>query len=336
MAGSLVTGTDDAVEVLRRKLIERRVVVAIVGPTASGKTAVGLSLARRMGGEIVSADSRQIYRLLDIGTAKPTAAERGEISHHFIDILDPDQEYNAGLYGEQGRATIVEVFRRGNVPIIVGGSGLYIRSLTDGLFDGPASDPDFRTAMEERVSQGEFPLLVEELKRLDPVTSKSIDPTKPRRIIRALEVIHATGRTLSALQEERKPEITFHPFRIGLMMDRADLYRRIDARVDGMLRHGLIEEVEGLKVRGYGRHLNALNTVGYAEVFSRIADEISDDEMVRLIKRNSRRYAKRQMTWFSADKRIVWVPALSPTITDSILDLLAKQVSSQPPSPRST
>ncbi len=320
MAGSHVTPHDERVRRLREGLVAGRQIVAIVGPTASGKSAVGLSLARLLGGEIVSADSRQVYRHLDIGTAKPTTAERAEVRHHFIDVVDPDQEFNAGMFGEQGRGAIEAIFQRGNVPMVVGGSGLYVRSLIDGLFDGPGADTGFREVMEERVKRGELPLLVEELLAIDPVAARTIDPTKPRRVIRALEVFHSTGRPLSSVKQERKPAIPFEAKQVGLLHEREELYRRINTRVEAMLEAGLVDEVVGLQRRGYSRHLNALNTVGYAEVFSRLAGEITDDEMRRLIQRNSRRYAKRQMTWFSADKRISWFPASSDRLMALVLE----------------
>jgi tRNA dimethylallyltransferase len=299
---------------LRRELIARRQVVAIVGPTASGKTALGLRLARRLGGAIVSADSRQVYRHLDIGTAKPTREERGEVPHHFIDILDPPQEYNAGLFGSQAREVVEHLFATEILPIIVGGSGLYVRSLVDGFFNGPGADPEFRTVMEARLQRGELPLLLEELRRVDPRTAAGIDPTKPRRIVRALEVFHTTGIPLSVLQKQEKPTIGFTTIPCGLYTERRALYAAIEGRVDAMLQQGLLDEVHRLQAMGYDRRLNALNTVGYAEPFAYLAGEIDEAEMVRLLKRNTRRYAKRQMTWFSADRRVLWIPPTEEAI----------------------
>jgi tRNA dimethylallyltransferase len=280
----------------------------VVGPTGSGKSELALRLAEEWAGEIVNCDSLQLYRHLDIGTAKPTVKERGNIPHYFLDIIDPDQEYNAGIFGEQARSVVDRLFADRMVPVVVGGSGLYVRSLTDGLFDGPGADPEFRAIMERRLAQGEFPALLEELQRVDPASAARIDPSKPRRIVRALEVFHSTGTPLSALQERKKPQIDFTVLLCGLGLDRRQLYAGIERRVDGMIKRGLLEEVRRLQIMGYDRSLNALNTVGYAEAFAHLAGEISAEEMVRLIKRNTRRYAKRQMTWFSADRRVHWVP----------------------------
>ncbi len=316
-------------------MIAGREIVVIVGPTASGKTAAGIAVAKTIGGEIISADSRQVYRSLTIGTAKPTDAEREGIPHHFIDILDPDEEYNAGLFGEQARGVIDEVFLRRNVPIVVGGSGLYVRSLIDGLFDGPGADPEFRHAMELRLRRGELPMLLEELRQIDPVTAGTIDPTKPRRIVRALEVFHTTGRPLSSVQKEGRPEIRFRARQFGIRWDRAELYRRIDARVESMMTRGLVEEVVELQSRGFSLALNALNTVGYAEVFAMLAGEISKEAMVRLIQQNTRRYAKRQLTWFTADARITWVPAHDADPAGLIVAGLSRELFSSMP-PRST
>ncbi len=335
MAGSPVTHLTEKAATVRKNLLQGRIVVAIVGPTASGKTTLSLELARLLGGEIVSADSRQVYRHLDIGTAKAPLSERGDIPHYFIDLLEPDQIYSAGLYGEQARAVIQEIFLRGNPPVVVGGSGLYVRSLLDGLFEGPGADPDFRSMMELRVRHGGLIELVEELRRVDPTAAARIDPTKPRRVIRALEVHHATGRTLTDAQDQLKPGIPFQARRFGLQWDRRTLYGRIDARVDWMIESGLVKEVENLQRMGFHRGLNALNTVGYAETFAMLEGEIDENEMIRLIKRNSRRYAKRQVTWFNADDRITWLIASADSLITSLMDELEKNPGFASPAHRS-
>jgi tRNA dimethylallyltransferase len=282
-------------------------VLVLVGPTASGKTAVAMHLARQLGGEIISADSRQMYRHLDIGTAKPTPEQRAEVPHHFVDMLPPDQDYNAGRFGEEGRRVIDEIFSRSRTPIVVGGSGLYVQALIDGLFDGPGADPEFRHALEERVRADGLPAVIEELRRVDPVSAARIDPTKPRRIVRALEVYHATGRPLSEHHAATPPVISFMPLMFGLLWERKDLYARIDLRCAHMLDDGLLREAEDLDRRGYPSTLNALNTVGYREAFSFLRGELGREEMLRLFRRNTRRYAKRQMTWFRRDGRIRWI-----------------------------
>ncbi len=287
------------------------VVPVIVGPTASGKSAVALTVARRLNGEVISADSRQIYRGMDIGTAKPSKEERTEIPHHFVDELPPDREFNAGEFGDAGRKLIAVIARRGRVPIVAGGSGLYIRSLIDGFFEGPGADKAIRASLQERLEASGMEPLLRELREIDPVSAERIDPTKPRRVIRALEVFHLTGQPLSMQQEQRKIPRDFRPLLFGLLWERAALYRRIEERCDRMLAEGLLDEIDRLEKKGLSPALNALNTVGYVEGFSYRRGEIGYAEMVRLMKQNSRRYAKRQMTWFRRDERISWLPVAS-------------------------
>ena len=285
----------------------QRAVPVIVGPTASGKTALALELAALLPCEIISADSRQVYRYLDIGTAKPSRKDRERVPHHFIDVVDPDEDFNAGQFGDQGRRVIEEIFSRGRLPVVVGGSGLYIRSLVDGLFEGPGADPEFREALDDRIRRGELAALIEELRRVDPESAIRIDPTKPRRVVRALEVFHATGKPLSSLQSEQAIEVKFTPRLYGLLWDRATMYARINARCEEMVAGGLLDEASKLEGLGYGRNLNALNTVGYTEAFACLSGEIPRGEMLSRFKQNSRRYAKRQMTWFRRDERILWL-----------------------------
>jgi len=282
-------------------------VVVLVGPTASGKTAVSLPLAERLHAEIISADSRQVYRFLDIGTAKPSALDRERVPHHFIDIRNPDEEYSAGAFGSEGREEIAKILARGNTPLVVGGSGLYVQSLVDGFFDGPPADPEYRAIAMERLRREGVDPLLKELAAVDPDTAASVDPTKPRRVVRALEVFHTTGSPLSMLQRERKTEIPFVPIFFGLDMDRKELYGRINERCDAMLRNGLLEEVDMLADRGYTSELNALKTVGYAEAFAYRTGTLAYEQMVTRFKQNTRRYAKRQLTWFRKDLRIRWI-----------------------------
>jgi len=305
---------------------ELRIVVVLVGPTASGKTAVSLPLAERLSAEVISADSRQVYRHMDIGTAKPTASERARVPHHFVDILDPDQDYNAGDFGIQGREEIERVLTRGRVPLVVGGSGLYIRSLIDGFFDGPPADPEVRGALEKRYESGGTGPLMDELRRVDPVFAARVDPTKPRRMIRALEVYHVTGRPISALHQELKAEIPFTPVIFGLLWPRPELYRRINERCRSMMEQGFLGEVENLARRGYGPELNALNTVGYAEAFAQRAGEMTLEEMLEVFSRNTRRYAKRQMTWFRRDERISWITMSGETSVEEVVGTIVEGI----------
>ena len=221
----------------------------------------------------------------------------------------PDQDFNAGEFGTRGRRIIREIFERKKTPIVVGGSGLYIRSLIDGLFEGPGADRQLRENLEARVRAGEVHRLIEELRKVDPVAASHADPTKPRRIIRALEVHQVTGRPISEHHRESKIRPGFTPVMFGLDWNRKTLYRRIEQRCDDMIQHGLLDEVEELDRKGFNRSVNALNTVGYAEVFAYRSGEISFEEMTRLFKQNSRRYAKRQLTWFRRDNRIHWIKA---------------------------
>jgi tRNA dimethylallyltransferase len=283
-------------------------VLVLVGPTASGKTAVSLPLAERIGAEIISADSRQLYRYLDIGTAKPTLEARKRVPHHFIDIRNPDEAYSAGEFGVSAGAEIDRIVSRGRIPLIVGGSGLYVRSLIDGFFEGPPADGEYREQLERRVGERGVQDIFDELRRLDPEYAGIVDPTKPRRIIRALEVLHITGRPLSALHREQKPEQRFESRQFGLSWKRPVLYDRINRRCREMLEAGLVDEVDRLTARGYGPASNALNTVGYAEAFAFRRGEITAEEMGVRFAQNSRRYAKRQVTWFTRDARIRWIP----------------------------
>ncbi len=284
---------------------EARKVLVLLGPTASGKTHLSTLIAPILDAEIISADSRQIYKYLDIGTAKPTASERSVALHHFVDALDPKQDFNAGEFGKQGRKVIDDIFSRGKTPMVVGGSGLYLRGLIDGFFDGPGADPEIREDLYGKLREGGPERLLEELRRVDPEGASGMLPSNTRRIIRALEIHRITGKPISELQKE-KIILSFAPVMVGLIWERKALYRRIEERVDRMIAEGLIEEVRLLKARGYSHQLNSLQTTGYVEVFAFLEGKISRQEMIGLIKRNTRRYAKRQLTWFRADLRIRW------------------------------
>ncbi|HZY09597.1 MAG TPA: tRNA (adenosine(37)-N6)-dimethylallyltransferase MiaA [Bacteroidota bacterium] len=283
---------------------ERRVLV-LVGPTASGKTAVSFFIAQHLKIEIISADSRQIYRYMDIGTAKPSGEDRQHIPHHFIDILTPDTEFNAGEYGKEGRRIVDEIFQRKRMPLVVGGSGLYIQSLVDGFFEGPSADKTIRKKLNERLATEGADKLLEQLRSVDPVAASKMISSNTRRIIRALEVYALSGVPISQLQQNRR-ESNFTPIIVGLQWDRKMLYERINRRVEWMLKQGFVEEVRKLQSLGYSRDLNAMQTVGYKEVYDFLEGKTDYDRMVELMKQNSRRFAKRQLTWFRRDKRIKW------------------------------
>jgi tRNA dimethylallyltransferase len=281
--------------------------LAIVGPTASGKSELAISLSIRLHGEIVSADSRQLFRFLDIGTSKPTKEDRINVPHHFIDICDPDQEYNAGKFGIDARKTILEIASRSKQPILAGGSGLYVKAVIDGFFEGPGQDPEIRSALESRLKSEGARTLLNDLLRVDPASASLMEASKPRRIIRALEVYHITGKPLSEFHKEQSTTPPFETVQIALDWERTRLYDRVNKRVDLMLSCGLVKEVKALLDRGYSPSLNALNTVGYKEVFEYLKGSTSYDDMVEIMKRNTRRFAKRQLTWFRRDKRIKWL-----------------------------
>lgn len=284
-------------------------VIAVVGPTCSGKTGVGIALSRLVDGEIVSADSRQIYKLIDIGTAKPTPRERRQVPHHLVDIVSLDEDISAGTFCRLAREAIGEIFSRNRVPLLVGGSGLYIRSVIDGLFDAPEVDDETREGLRKRLKSEGAEKLLEELKRVDPVAAKGLLPQNYKRILRALEVYYVSGKPISVLRAERTSTPDFKTLQFGLSLERKELYRRIEKRVDDMIEAGLIDEVKELLRRGFDPNINSLQTVGYKEAIGYIRGKLRFEDMVALIKMNTRRYAKRQMTWFRKDTRIIWVQA---------------------------
>jgi tRNA dimethylallyltransferase len=288
--------------------LKNRRILAIVGPTASGKTPISLLLAKILNGEIVSADSRQIFKYLDIGTAKPAAMDRKRVPHHFIDFLDPKDEYSAGLFSADVKKVVKDLFDRGKVPILVGGSGLYIKAAIDGIFGGPGRDLEIRARLEEQLRTAGLEPLLDTLGKVDPIVLQRMKEITPRRVIRALEVFSITGKPRSEYHSEQGNIPAYQSIQFGLEWERRELYSRINRRVDSMISDGLVDEVQRLAGMGYDRHLNALNTVGYKEVFDYLEGTVNRETMIELIKRNTRRFAKRQITWFRADKRIREIP----------------------------
>ncbi|TDI93466.1 MAG: tRNA (adenosine(37)-N6)-dimethylallyltransferase MiaA [Caldithrix sp.] len=282
-------------------------VLFIVGPTGIGKTALAIKLAERLKGEIVSADSRQIYEFMTIGTAKPTKEELAAVPHHFIDIKTPDEYYSAGQFGSEARVCIVEIQKRGMQPMVVGGSGLYIRALIDGLFEPKIADERVKTNLKKEAGENGISVLHSRLKTIDPRTAAKLHPTDSQRIMRALEVFEVTGEPFSNFVDRKPQPAEFSPCIIGLTLERSELYKRIEERVDIMLELGLLDEVHELRKMGYGQDLNALQSVGYQEGFLYLDGKLSISEMAALIKQKTRNYAKRQMTWFRKDERIDWV-----------------------------
>ncbi len=282
-------------------------VLIIVGPTAVGKTALSLSVAEALGGEIVSADSRQVYKYMDIGTAKPSREEMSRVKHHFIDIRQPDQYYSAGEYGREARVRIAALHDKGIMPVVVGGSGFYIQALVDGLFAPKISDPDIKQRWRDKVREMGQDAVFRYLKQVDPASAERLHPNDTQRVVRALEVYELSGQPISDFKKGGETPADFVPVFIGLNRDREELYKRIEKRVDVMLKSGLVDEVKGLRDRGWGPELNALKTVGYQEVYDYFNGNLTVSEMGERIKINSRRYAKRQLTWFRRDRRVLWI-----------------------------
>ena len=280
-------------------------IITIVGPTAVGKSAIAIHLAQVFGGEIVSADSRQVFRGMGIGTAKPTAEEQHLVPHHLIDVVDPDQDFTLALYQEMAIRAIEDVQRRGRLPLLVGGSGLYVRALLGG-FRIPHVPPDdeLRRVMEERAAAEGYMVIYEELERIDPTSAQKIDPRNVRRVIRAIEVFRSTGFPFSKLQSFSP---IFHTLLIGLTTTREDLYRRIDIRVDRMMEQGLVQEVKGLVERGYSLNLPSMSGLGYKQIGQYIKGELDLNEAVQRIKNETHRFARHQYAWFRPrDENIHW------------------------------
>ena len=299
-------------------------VLLIVGPTAVGKTTLSIELARRLKAEIVSADSRQVYRYMDIGTAKPDSRYLASVAHHFISTRNPDEYYSAGEYGRQARECIAGLLQKGIPSIVVGGSGFYIQALVDGLFAPKISDHEIKEKWRQKIRTEGNQAVFEHLQRIDPESAARLHPNDEQRIVRALEVHELTGKPISSFRQQKANPADFNPVFVGLEMDRQLLYQRIGQRVDRMLADGLVQEVETLREMGYDPHLHALRTVGYQEVFDYLDEKIPFDAMIELIKRNSRRYAKRQMTWFRRDPRIRWLDTSRKTTEEVVEFIISK------------
>jgi tRNA dimethylallyltransferase len=288
----------------------RPVLLALAGPTAVGKTAFSVALAQQLGTEILSADSRQFFRELSIGTAKPTPAEMQGVPHHFIDSHSITQEYSAGRFAAEALAVLDGLFQRLPVVILTGGSGLYLQAVTDGLDDLPAVDPSVRQGLQQELHAQGLPALVAELAATDPVAHGRLDLQNHQRVLRALEITRGTGRPFSSYHtgpEAAAAAAAARPFRVvkaALSRPREALYQRINQRVEAMLAAGLLAEVEGLVPF---RHHQALQTVGYQEIFGHLAGEYDYAEAVRLLQRNTRHYAKRQLTWLRRDTGYQWI-----------------------------
>ncbi len=297
-------------------------IVVIVGPTGAGKTALALDLAGRVSAEIVSIDSQQVYRGMDIGTGKATTAERRAVRHHLIDVLDPDEQMTAARYVERADVAIADIAGRGLPVVVVGGTGLYVRALLFGLFQGPPADPVLRATYAAEAERLGSPLpLWERLQEVDPDASCRINPNDLVRISRALEVYDKTGIPMSVHQ--RQHDHTRVPMRyaarlVGLSPDRELLYEQIGVRVDAMMAAGLLAEVEGLRAAGYRPPMRSQAAIAYPELHAYLDGTFDLEEAVRLIKRNSRRYARRQLGWYRDDKNVTWYGEASQVDLDEL------------------
>ncbi len=282
-------------------------IIVLSGPTASGKSDLAMTLARAFPLEIVNADSMQVYRHLDIGTAKPALEDRAEVPHHLVDVADPDEPYNAGRYVADAEKAIADIVARGKVPLVAGGTGMYLRALLRGLDPAPA-DPAVRASLDRRWEEEGAAVLHAELARVDPGTAARVHPADRLRVVRALEIARVGGipagkaRTAWASAPGK-----YRSLFLALWPDRETLYRRIDARTEGMFRRGLLNEVRGLLDMGYGRELKPMKGLGYRQAVAHLLDGVQLSEAVESTKRDTRRYAKRQLTWLAAEPDLVRV-----------------------------
>jgi tRNA dimethylallyltransferase len=282
-------------------------VVILLGPTGAGKSKVAIELAEELGGEIISADSMQVYRYMDIGTAKPTLEEQKRVRHHLINLVTPDQTFNAALYRTLGRKTIDQLDQDGKFIWVVGGTGLYIKTLTQGLFTSPQIDPGVRERLKQEAQEKGGDALYQRLMRVDPKTAFKLHPQDLFRTIRALEVFDSTGIPISFYREQHRfGERPYLTLKIGLETNRMALYRRIDQRMDRMIEMGFLQEVEGLMEMGYSGELKPMQSLGYKQMVQFLSKKMEWAEAVRQIKRDTRHYAKRQWTWFKADLEVHW------------------------------
>lgn len=281
-------------------------VIVIVGPTASGKTSASISVAKKLNGEIISADSMQIYREMNIGTAKVTKEEADGIKHYLVDIVNPDEVFNVTKYKELAEAAIEEILSKGKMPIIVGGTGLYVSTLINGIeFAEVGEDVEYRKQMTALAEEKGAEYLLEELRKVDPDAADAIDMNNIRRVIRALEIFKLTGKTKTQLDIESRKEVKYDYRVYGIDTPREELYNRINLRVDKMFEEGLLEEVKYVNEK-YKLSSTAIQGLGYKEVIEYIDGKVSFDEMIEKLKMETRRYAKRQLTWFRREEKIKW------------------------------
>ena len=297
-------------------------ILTIVGPTAVGKTSTAMQIAERISGEIVSADSRQIYKHLNIGTAKPSKTQRRKIKFHLIDLIEPEEEYSCGQFARDAEKKINEILTRKKIPIVCGGTGLYIRALFHPLDNLPHSNVKTKEKLRKMLRRHGIEYMYRKLQRIDPGWAERIKPRDKQRIMRGIEVFEMTGKPISEMMGKKKTCTKFPPYYIGLNLQREALYSRINTRFDQMLNHGLVKETESLLKKGIDPESSALRTIGYREITAYLQGAISFDEAVERAKRRTRNYAKRQMTWFSKLPSIVWHDASDPDLVNNIISSL--------------
>ena len=301
-------------------------VIVICGPTASGKTKLGIKLAKKINGEIVSCDSMQIYKDMDIGTAKPTKAEQNEVKHYLIDFVSPDKRYSVAEYKNDAENVIDKIIKDNKTPIIVGGTGLYLNSLIYGIdYPDIKTDLNYRKELEEKVNKDGLEEIYKEAKIIDPIAVEKISKNDKKRILRILEIYHSTGKTKTELEKESRKNGIKYDYRIFVLnMPRCELYERINKRVDIMIKEGLIEEVKKI-ISKYKEFPTAMQGLGYKEVLEFLENKITKEEMIDKIKMETRRYAKRQLTWFKSYKEATWLDSNNTNNVDIILEDISEK-----------
>ncbi|MTI79487.1 MAG: tRNA (adenosine(37)-N6)-dimethylallyltransferase MiaA [Firmicutes bacterium] len=304
----------------------KKPILAIVGPTATGKTAVGVQLALHLNGEIVSTDSMLVYKGMDIGTAKPTTEERQGVPHHMIDVVMPNEDYSVAKYQQEAERVVATIHNSGKLPILVGGTGLYLRAVVDKYnFESPMTDENLRHQLQILSQEKGKDWLHHQLAEVDPEAAEKIHQNNVRRVIRALEVYKLTGKRFSSLQKaDYQPNIKYNTLIVGLTMPREILYQRIEKRVDKMLEMGLVSEVDKLLQQGVNPTATSMQGLGYKEIAAYLKGELSLDKAVELIKRDTRRFAKRQFTWFKRDPRIHWIDLHKYNNTEKVVDKIIR------------
>lgn len=300
-------------------------ILIILGPTAVGKSKLAIELAKKLDGEIISADSMQVYFGMDIGTAKPSREELEEVPHHLINIIPPDKNWSVSDFVTNARSIIEDIVKRGKLPIVVGGTGLYLNALIEGYaFPVIEANKEIRERLEGEAKSFGSLHLYERLKKVDPDSASNIHYNDLKRIIRALEVFEMTGKPISQLKSKDEENLPYETVIVGLDMDRKKLYERIEERIDGMLKAGLIDEVKGLITEGYDKKLTSMQAIGYKEVAEHLHGKYTYDELVNILKQNTRNFAKRQMTWFRRFKNVNWFDVEKLNIGD-IIKLIKKE-----------